>query len=111
MDDFVDIPELFPGYSKDLFCVPAHYYSSISEVLIPYGIIQDRVRKIAGNILKTILEEEDSEDDPTRNICLDAESLILTKEEEEVTILDLMTDEKNDFEDLGDLSQIEYISP
>ena len=111
MEDFVDIPDLFPGHSKDLFCIPAHYYHSISEVLIPYGIIQDRVRKIARNILKTILEEEDSEDDPTRNICLDAESLILTKEEEEVTILDLMTDEKNDFEDLGDLSQIEYSNP
>ena len=95
----MDIPDLFPGHSKDLFCIPAHYYHSISEVLIPYGIIQDRVRKIARNILKTILEEEDSAEDSTRNICLDAESLILTKEEEEVTILDLMTDEKNNFED------------
>ena len=107
MADYVEIPDSFAGHSKDLFCIPGHYYHTISEVLIPYGLIQDRVRKIAGEILKTVLEENDMEEDPTRNICLDAESLELTKEEEEVTILDLITDDKNNFEDLNYLPENE----
>ena len=106
MSECVEIPDLFPGHSKDLFCIPGHYYHAISEVLIPYGLIQDRLKKIAKDIMKTVQEESYTED-PTRNICLDAESLVLTREEEEVTILDLIADDKNDFDDLKYLPENE----
>ncbi len=31
-----------PGYSLDMFCIPKHYQDSIENIIIPYGLIQDR---------------------------------------------------------------------
>ena len=44
------IPENFPGYPKDLFLVPKHYESSIEKLLIPSGLIQVILDKIASNL-------------------------------------------------------------
>lgn len=98
--DFVNIPDDFPGHSKELFCVPSHYMDSISSVLIPHGIIQERIKKIARDILKDVLKENEAVRDPTENICLDDNNSIFTKQEETETILDLINDEKNTFTDL-----------
>ena len=102
-DDFVDIPDSFQGHDKSHFCIPSHYSDSISSVLIPHGLIQERLKKMARDILKDILDENAEAVDPTRNICLDAEGLILTKEEEEKTILDLLSDDTLD--DLLNISE------
>ena len=102
---FIDIPDTLVGYGKSLFCVPSHYEDSIDGVLIPNGLIHDRIKKMARDILKDVLDEDANSIDPTKNICLDAESLTLTKEEEEKTILDLLSDEKESFDDLINISE------
>ena len=56
-NDIIDIPDSFNGYSTNSFCVPDHYMDSISGVLIPHGLIQERVKKIARDILKDVLDE------------------------------------------------------
>jgi len=38
------------GYSKDHFVIPSHYYESIERVLIPHGIIVDRIERLAYDI-------------------------------------------------------------
>ena len=68
---FVDIPDEFEGHNKELFCVPAHYLESIASVLIPHGVIQERIKKIARDILIDVLEEDETQIDPTENICSD----------------------------------------
>ena len=35
------------GYKTSLFCIPNHYEDSVGNVLIPYGMIQDRIEKLA----------------------------------------------------------------
>ena len=104
--DIIDIDDSFNGYSTNLFCVPDHYMDSISGVLIPHGLIQERVKKIARDILKDVLDENYAcAEDPSKNICLDAENLTLTKEQEEFTILDLLSEDQNCFDDLLDISE------
>merc|ERR1711915_655376 len=80
-NNFVNIPDHFPGYSKELFCIPKHYDDSISSVLIPHGVIQERIKKIARDILKDVLKENEAKEDPTENICLNDTKSILSKEE------------------------------
>ena len=103
-DNFIDIPDSFPGYEVSHFCIPGHYVDSVSGVLIPHGMIQERVRKMAKDILKDILDETTVTEEPTANICLDAESLTLTREQEMITIMDLLSDEKDTFDDLINIS-------
>ena len=108
-NDIIDIPDSFNGYSTNSFCVPDHYMDSISGVLIPHGLIQERVKKIARDILKDVLDENyECAEDPSKNICLDAENLTLTKEQEEITILDLLNDDKDCFDDLLDISESSF---
>lgn len=40
------------GYDLNDFVIPTHYKDDLSRVLIPYGIIQDRVAKLAEDISK-----------------------------------------------------------
>ena len=37
----------FSGYQTNLFCIPNHYEDSVGNVLIPHGMIQDRIEKLA----------------------------------------------------------------
>ena len=104
-ENFVDIPDDFPGYDISHFCIPGHYLDSVTGVLIPHGLIQERIRKMAKDILKDILDETMATEDPTANICLDAEKgLTLTKEQEMITIMDLICDDKDTFDDLINIS-------
>jgi len=74
--EFVNIQDDFPGYSKELFCIPKHYQEAVSSVLIPHGVIQERIKKIARNILKDVLQEKDLKPDTT-NICSNEEAAVL----------------------------------
>ena len=44
------IPDDYAGYSLDKFVIPQHYEDSLESVLIPNGIIRDRVERMALNI-------------------------------------------------------------
>ncbi|KAK2189146.1 hypothetical protein NP493_114g02020 [Ridgeia piscesae] len=35
-----------------MFCIPGHYETDLESVLIPYGLIQDRIERLARDILR-----------------------------------------------------------
>jgi hypoxanthine phosphoribosyltransferase len=41
-----------PGYPLSNFVIPSHYKTDVEQVLIPYGLILDRVEKLAHDIAK-----------------------------------------------------------
>jgi len=47
LDRCLNIPDDYKGYQTNLFCIPNHYEDSISNVMIPYGMIMDRIEKLA----------------------------------------------------------------
>ncbi|KAF7245744.1 Phosphoribosyltransferase domain-containing protein 1 [Varanus komodoensis] len=50
----VVISDDWPGYSLDLFSYPQHYYGDLDYVLIPHGIIVDRIERLAKDIMQDI---------------------------------------------------------
>lgn len=48
------IPDNYTSYSLDDFCVPAHYYNDLENVIIPRGLIMDRVQRLAEDICHDI---------------------------------------------------------
>ncbi|KAI1280306.1 Hypoxanthine-guanine phosphoribosyltransferase [Halotydeus destructor] len=46
----VVIPDTYVGYPKESFCIASHYQDDIENVLIPGGLISDRIEKIACDI-------------------------------------------------------------
>ncbi|XP_065775634.1 phosphoribosyltransferase domain-containing protein 1 isoform X2 [Muntiacus reevesi] len=50
----VVIMDDWPGYDLSLFTYPQHYYGDLEYVLIPHGIIVDRIERLAKDIMKDI---------------------------------------------------------
>uniref|UniRef100_A0A8C0W076 Phosphoribosyltransferase domain-containing protein n=1 Tax=Castor canadensis TaxID=51338 RepID=A0A8C0W076_CASCN len=48
------IMDNWPGYDLNLFTYPQHYYGDLQSVLIPHGIIVDRIERLAKDIMKDI---------------------------------------------------------
>ncbi|XP_057643991.1 phosphoribosyltransferase domain-containing protein 1 [Chionomys nivalis] len=44
----------WPGHDLDLFTYPQHYYDNLECVLIPHGIIVNRIERLAKDIMKDI---------------------------------------------------------
>ncbi|CAF1056003.1 unnamed protein product [Rotaria magnacalcarata] len=44
------IPDSFEGYPLNYFNLPLHYRNDLKSVLIPYGVIQDRIEALASRI-------------------------------------------------------------
>lgn len=36
------IPDKYSGYALSHFCVPKHYEDDLEDIMIPWGLIQDR---------------------------------------------------------------------
>ncbi|XP_069912221.1 phosphoribosyltransferase domain-containing protein 1 isoform X6 [Oryctolagus cuniculus] len=50
----VVIKDDWPGYDLNLFTYPQHYSGDLEYVLIPHGIIVDRIERLAKDIMKDI---------------------------------------------------------
>ncbi|CAH8645636.1 unnamed protein product [Dicrocoelium dendriticum] len=50
----VVIPDSFPGYSPDEFCLLPRYRPFIEGILVPNGLVKDRLKKLALDILDTL---------------------------------------------------------
>uniref|UniRef100_A0A8C2XWS7 Phosphoribosyltransferase domain-containing protein n=1 Tax=Capra hircus TaxID=9925 RepID=A0A8C2XWS7_CAPHI len=50
----MEIMDDWPGYDLSLFTYPQHYYGDLEYVLIPHGIIVDRIERLAKDIMKDI---------------------------------------------------------
>lgn len=49
--NYVVVPDNFTGYSTDLFCIPKHYKDAIDCVFLPCGLVQDRIERMAQEIV------------------------------------------------------------
>jgi len=52
LEHCLNIPDDFEGYSKTLFNIPKHYEDCVGNVLIPAGLVQDRIEKLANDIFE-----------------------------------------------------------
>lgn len=50
----VVIMDDWPGYDLNLFTYPQHYYGDLEYVLIPHGVIVDRIERLAKDIMRDI---------------------------------------------------------
>jgi len=55
LENCINIPDDYSGYSTKLFCIPNHYEDSVGNVLIPYGMIQDRIEKLGRDVFYDML--------------------------------------------------------
>merc|ERR1712241_23940 len=68
MKNCLNIPDDFGGYDSSLFAIPAHYQDSLGNVIIPYGLIQDRIEKVAADIYNDVIK--DHENEPISAVCV-----------------------------------------
>merc|ERR1712088_711645 len=57
LDRCLNIPDDYQGYQTNLFCIPNHYEDSIGNVMIPYGLIMDRIEKLARDVFYDMLDQ------------------------------------------------------
>ncbi|MCL4140254.1 UNVERIFIED_CONTAM: hypothetical protein GTU68_033952 [Idotea baltica] len=55
--DPIKILDDYKGYSLNHFCVPKHYEDDIEDIMIPWGVIQDRIERIARDIFQEVKDE------------------------------------------------------
>ena len=67
MKNCCNIPDDYKGYSSSLFAIPAHYEDSLNEVLLPYGLIQDRIEKVAQDVFNDIIA---GRNEPISAVCV-----------------------------------------
>jgi len=63
----INIPDDYEGHNTDLFCIPKHYEDSVGNVLLPHGMIQDRIEKLARDIFYDMLNQDK---EPLSTICV-----------------------------------------
>lgn len=56
-NNFITIQDDTPGYRLDEFCIPKHYEDDLSRVLIPAGLINDRIERLARDIVEDFDED------------------------------------------------------
>ena len=67
LDRCINIPDDYQGYKTSLFCIPNLYEDSVGNVLVPYGMIQDRIEKLARDALYDMLSNGR---EPLHAICV-----------------------------------------
>jgi len=55
--DVVQIPDDFEGYDKALFNLPKHYEECVGNVVLSYGMVQDRIEKMASDIFNDFIRQ------------------------------------------------------
>ncbi|XP_066966458.1 hypoxanthine-guanine phosphoribosyltransferase-like [Macrobrachium rosenbergii] len=64
MVPYIEISDNYNGYELSNFCVPKHYEEDLENILIPSGIIQDRIERLARDIF------QDVKDEPLTTVCV-----------------------------------------
>jgi len=63
----INIPDDYSGYKTSLFCIPNHYVDAVGNVLIPYGMIQDRIEKLGRDVFYDMLS---TDREPLHALCV-----------------------------------------
>jgi len=53
-ESFINIPDDFHKYPVDQVCIPKHYENDLETVMIPKGLVLDRVEKLAKDIFEKL---------------------------------------------------------
>ncbi|XP_050418335.1 hypoxanthine-guanine phosphoribosyltransferase isoform X2 [Patella vulgata] len=54
---YIVLEDDYTGYPLDMFCIPKHYEDSLEHVLIPAGLINDRIERLARDIIQDFRNE------------------------------------------------------
>eukprot|EP00095_Tigriopus_kingsejongensis_P004089 snap_masked-scaffold764_size101305-processed-gene-0.5 protein:Tk04089 transcript:snap_masked-scaffold764_size101305-processed-gene-0.5-mRNA-1 annotation:"hypoxanthine-guanine phosphoribosyltransferase" len=57
VDNCVAIPDDFDGFNPNAFCIPSHLAGSVRSVLIPHGMIKDRIQRMADDIFQDLTND------------------------------------------------------
>ncbi|XP_060076783.1 hypoxanthine-guanine phosphoribosyltransferase-like [Ylistrum balloti] len=55
--DCIVIEDGASGYPLDMFCIPNHYQGTLDRILIPGGLIKDRIERLAQDIVRDFSSE------------------------------------------------------
>eukprot|EP00042_Codosiga_hollandica_P022848 m.87079 g.87079 ORF g.87079 m.87079 type:complete len:247 (+) comp50954_c0_seq1:225-965(+) len=61
---FIRLADNFEGYSLDMFAIPTHYQDDLETILIPNGLIRDRIEKLSHYI------RNEFENEPLTVLCV-----------------------------------------
>jgi len=53
-DNFVKVEDDYTAYPIDKFCIPKHYEGDLAKIMIPNGLILDRVERLARDIFQNL---------------------------------------------------------
>jgi len=67
LDRIINLPDDYTGFDTKLFCIPKHYEDSVGSVLIPHGMIQDRIEKLARDLFSDVMNQGK---EPMHVICV-----------------------------------------
>ncbi|XP_046569902.1 hypoxanthine-guanine phosphoribosyltransferase-like isoform X1 [Haliotis rubra] len=56
-EKYIKIADDYQGYPLDMFCIPKHYEQDLQHVLIPSGLINDRIERLARDIMRDFSHE------------------------------------------------------
>ncbi|XP_046371046.2 hypoxanthine-guanine phosphoribosyltransferase isoform X5 [Haliotis rufescens] len=56
-EKYIKIADDYQGYPLDMFCIPKHYEQDLQHVLIPSGLIDDRIERLARDIMRDFSHE------------------------------------------------------
>ncbi|KAK8734665.1 hypothetical protein OTU49_005923 [Cherax quadricarinatus] len=56
-ETFIKIPDNYSGYHLSHFCVPKHYEEDLEDIMIPWGLIQDRTERLARDVFQDVKNE------------------------------------------------------
>lgn len=51
----MQIKDSYAGYPLNMFCVPKHYENDLNDIMIPAGLINDRIERIARDIVHELV--------------------------------------------------------
>lgn len=55
----MQIKDSYAGYPLNMFCVPKHYENDLNDIMIPAGLINDRIERIARDIVHELVLQND----------------------------------------------------
>merc|ERR1712066_523374 len=67
LQNCINIPDDYEGYRTSLFCIPNHYSDAVGSVLIPHGMIQDRIEKLGRDVFYDMLS---CDREPLHALCV-----------------------------------------
>lgn len=53
-ESFIKIPDNYTAYPVDKFCIPKHYEDDIESIVIPNGLVHDRIERLARDIFENL---------------------------------------------------------